>query len=92
MTSQRKVHRKLFVLLIAVASLSFVGSSCSDKDRTVKQEMNEVSRDLNRGTSKAVREIKDQTCEMVNGKMECAAKKVKHSIQNITDDIEDAVE
>lgn len=91
MTSQRRVHRKLFVLLISVATLSFVGSSCN-KDNTVKQEMNEAGRDISRGTSKTVREVKDQTCEMVNGKMECAAKKVKHSIQNTTDNIEDAVE
>ncbi len=91
MTSQRKVHRKLFILLISVAALSFVGTSCN-KDRSVKQEMEETGRDIGRGTSKAVRDLKDKSCEMIDGKMQCAGQKVKHSIQNTSDKVEDAID
>ena len=38
---------------------------------------------------KAYRDVKDQTCEWINGKLECAAEKVKHKIQNKTDEMKD---
>lgn len=31
------------------------------------------------------RNVKDKTCEMVNGKMNCAGKKIKHKVKNMTD-------
>jgi len=37
---------------------------------------------------KAYRKVKDKTCEMVNGKMECVAKKIKHKAKNAADAIE----
>lgn len=36
--------------------------------------------------------VEDKTCEMVNSKMECEAKKNKHTMQNSTDKVEDAVD
>jgi len=48
--------------------------------------------DTKRGVKKAARAAEDKTCELVNGKMECAAKKVKHSIQNGADKVEDAID
>ena len=46
-----------------------------------------VGNDMKVSAKKGVRNIKDKTCEMINGKMECAAKKVGHKIQNATDEV-----
>ena len=61
-------------------------------DDTVKEKVEEVSNDSKRATKKAVRDIKDKTCKMINGKMECAAKKVKNVILDGADKVEDAVD
>jgi hypothetical protein len=46
------------------------------------------------GTNKATdkvkssyRNVEDRACEMINGKMECAGKKIKHKIKNGSDEI-----
>lgn len=39
-----------------------------------------------------VENVKDKTCELVNGKMECTLKKIKHNMENINDKMEDATE
>lgn len=41
---------------------------------------------------KGVRDVKDKTCEMVNGKMECAAKKLGHKMNNASDKAADKME
>jgi len=58
----------------------------------VKHKVQEAGHDAKRSANKAGRAVKDKTCEMVNGKMECAAQKVKHSMQNGADKAEDAVD
>ena len=79
--------------ILALSSLTIGATRADDRDKaTTKQKMEEAGRDTKRGAKKAWRGAKDETCEMVNGKMECAAKKAKHSIQNTSDKIEDAVE
>lgn len=99
MNSQQKVHRRLFGLVLLAAITSFIGTGCNKQKEEVKQEYNEAKqemqeagRDIKRGAQKATREIKDESCEMVNGKMECAAQKAKHSMQNTSDKVEDAVD
>jgi uncharacterized membrane protein YtjA (UPF0391 family) len=66
--------------------------SVSRADETVGSKVTEAANDSKRAVKKSYRKVKDETCSMVKGKMECAADKVKHSIQNGTDTIEDAVE
>lgn len=84
---------KLILLLFAIMIFSMTSVFADKTKKTeVRQEMEEVGRDTKRGTSKAFREVKDETCELINGKMECAAKKVKHSIQNGADQVEDAID
>jgi uncharacterized protein YjbJ (UPF0337 family) len=77
--------------LIFTAVLSIVMSSPSVAD-DLKSKAKEVVSDMGRGTKKTGRAIKDKTCEMSNGKMECAAQKLKHSVQNAADQLEDAVD
>ncbi len=55
----------------------------------VKEEAREAGRDLKKNAKKTGRKIKDKTCEMVNGKMECAKDKIKHGIENATDEVKD---
>ena len=85
---------KLMLLTIAIMGLSAsaVFAEKATKKTEIRQEMEEVGRDTKRGASKAMRSVKDETCELINGKMECAVKKAKHSIQNGADNVEDAVE
>lgn len=52
----------------------------------------EAAKDAKRGTKKAVRSVKDETCELVNGKMECAGKKAKNSVKNLGDKVEDVTD
>lgn len=77
-------------VLICSLMLSLPGLVLADT--TVKDDAKELAADTKRGTKKAVRAVKDKTCEMINGKMECAAHKVKHSLQNGADNVEDAID
>lgn len=46
---------------------------------------------INRGVDKtksSYRAAKDKACEMVNGKMKCIGKKLKHKAENIQDKVE----
>lgn len=61
-------------------------------DDTMKQKAEEVGNDIKRGSKDASRKAKDETCELVNGKMECAGQKAKHSIQKGADKVEDAMD
>lgn len=65
--------------------------SC-EKKSNLTEEVKEVGSDISRASSKAVRNVKEETCELVNGKMECVGQKVKHSLQNAGDKIEDAID
>ena len=80
-----------FVLFSALLVQATVFAE-EDKSEAAKQKMEEVGNDTSRGAKKAWRGAKDKTCEMVNGKMECAGKKAKHSIQNGVDNVEDAID
>ncbi len=60
-------------------------------EETVGEKMNEAASDTKKAVKKSARKVKDKTCELVNGKMECAGKKLKHKAQNVGDEVEDAV-
>ena len=47
----------------------------------------EAAHDTANGVKKAGRSVKDSTCTLVKGKMECAADKMKHKAQNVGDDL-----
>lgn len=81
--------KNFFLLFVAFLGLVTIKVSAEE---TVRQEIKETGSDLKRGTNKAVREVKDETCELVNGKMDCAAKKAKHSVQNGIENAEDAID
>lgn len=79
---------KLNILFISLTLMSINAIA----DETLKEKASELGNDTRRGTKNAVREVKDKTCEMINGKMECAVQKTKHAIQKGADKAEDAID
>jgi F0F1-type ATP synthase membrane subunit b/b' len=80
------------LLALSLFGLQATTVEFAHADETMKEKAKETMNDAKRGAKKAARAAEDKTCEMVNGKMECAAKKVKHSIQNGADKVEDAMD
>jgi gas vesicle protein len=75
-------HKKYFVLfaLSLFPAISFA-------DSQVSKDLNNTAKDTKVTVKKAVRNTKDKTCELVNGKLECAAKKMKHKAENAADNL-----
>lgn len=79
-----------FKTLLIVSSLIMASHAIAND--SLKTKASEAMNDTKRGVQKAGRAVKDKTCEMINGKMECAAQKAKHSIQNTADSVKDAID
>ena len=88
---RKRVKVLTMSLLIFFAAATMSNSHFAQATET-KEKVTEVANDSKRAVKKAVRNAKDKTCEMINGKMECAAKKVKHTVQNGVDKVEDAID
>lgn len=56
------------------------------KTKDVSKETYEDVRD---GSKKAYRKVQDETCEMINGKMECAVKRTENKVKNSYDKAKD---
>lgn len=84
--------KNLFTALVTTALVGSVTVNHAMADETVKEKATEAANDTKRAVKKGARKVKDETCEMVNGKMECVGKKIKHSAQNVGDKVEDAVD
>lgn len=83
----------LFTVIVTEALVStFTFNSAHAGDDTAKEKVEEAAKDTKRAMKKGARKVKDETCELVNGKMECIGKKMKHGAQNIGDKVEDAVD
>ncbi len=80
-----------FKVLLLTLSL-FTMANFAQADQSMKAKVKEAGNDAARATKQGVRDVKDKTCEMVNGKMECAAQKVKHKVQQGADKVEDAMD
>ncbi|MBX2994249.1 MAG: DUF1328 domain-containing protein [Bdellovibrionaceae bacterium] len=78
------------LLAFGVGALAIPQQSYANEP-SVTEQAKEAGRDVKKVTKKTVRNVKDKTCEMVNGKMECAVKKVKHKAENAVDEAADAV-
>lgn len=81
--------------LVSLGLIALLSGTTIDQVRaedSVAETAKEVAKDTKRSAKEAVRVTKDKTCQMIKGKMECAAEKVKHQLQKAGDKIEDAVE
>ena len=74
-----------------VLSIPLVQAEESKMDKA-GDAIHEGANDTKRAAKKAVRGAKDKGCELVNGKMDCAGKKLKHKAQNAGDKMEDAAD
>lgn len=84
--------KMLFTALVTTALVGSFTSPVVHADETVKEKVSEAGNDTKRAMKKGARKVKDETCEMVNGKMNCVGKKIKHGAQNVGDKVEDAVD
>ncbi|MEA9355734.1 hypothetical protein SHI21_05965 [Bacteriovorax sp. PP10] len=85
--------RMLFTALVTTALVgSFTVNFAHAADDTIKEKVTEAGKDTKRAMKKGARKVKDETCEMVNGKMKCMGQKIKHGAQNVGDKVEDAVD
>jgi hypothetical protein len=76
--------------LALTASLALVGTVGSARaEETAAEKVHEGLQDAGKGAKKAYRNMKDQVCEMVNGKMECVAKKAANKARNLKDEVKD---
>lgn len=74
-------------LFLAVCAYIVLGGNPSTNNIT--EEVREFGQDTVKEVKSGVRKVQDKTCEMIDGKVECAAKKAKHEAQNAADEIED---
>ncbi len=74
----------LCVIFAAAAS-----TAVARAETTPVEKVQEVGQDAVKNTKKAYRGASDKVCEMVNGKMKCLPKKVKHKAQNAADEVKD---
>lgn len=61
-------------------------------DDTMGEKAGEAAKDTGRAVKKGARAVQDKSCELVNGKMECAGKKLKNKAKNTVDKVEDATD
>lgn len=85
----KKKLLNVFAIALITTSMNSVAFA---KDETMGEKVSEAASDTGKNVKKGVRTAKDKTCEMMNGKMECAAKKVKHKAQNVVGEGKDKVE
>jgi hypothetical protein len=101
-TSHGRHLRSLCMIGVLAGGCTIWNARADDMDRSVTSETTgeskvektaeEAAHDAKKNAKKATRKIKDKTCEMVNGKMECTAKKIKHKAQNAMDEAKDKVD
>lgn len=67
-----------------ILCLSLFGAFASAEETTLEKAETAKNKAVD-SVKKTARDIKDKTCEMINGKMECVAKQVKHTGQDAMD-------
>ena len=75
--------RNLFVTALFAATMAL--SVIATAEETTMEKIGTATSKGTDNVKKGVRNAKDKGCEMMNGKMECAGKKLKHKVQNGTD-------
>ena len=79
------------VIGVILATAGF-GLTNLHADDNVSKKSKEVINDTRRAAKNIVREVKDQACELRDGKMDCALQKAKHTIEKGADHVEDAID
>lgn len=80
----------LSFLTLSAATIMTIGHALADESLSTKAK--EVGNDTRRGVKNAARKVKEKTCEMVNGKMDCAVQKTGNAFKKGADNVEDAID
>lgn len=75
--------------LMALTSFAFADAHKKTVTERAGETVTETYQDTKDGVKKTYRAVEDKTCEMINGKMECAAKKVANKTKNAADTVKD---
>lgn len=98
MINQKTLMAGLFILGVTSHSMAAesadsktVGQKVEKGMEKTKEVISETYEDTKKGAQKGYRAVKDKTCEVINGKMECAAQKVSNKVKNAADEVKDKV-
>lgn len=69
---------------LTLLCLSLFGAIASAEETNLEKAETMKNKAVD-SVKKTARDVKDKTCEMINGKMECVAKQVKHTGQDAVD-------
>jgi hypothetical protein len=87
-----KVMKWMEILVLSFSLLvGFSTLTHADND-TVGEKVEEAGSDMKKNTSQGWRKVKDETCQWVKGKLECAGDKVKHKAKDAKDEVKDKVD
>lgn len=78
-------------LLLAVGAYVVLEGNPPTKDiaETAADTAREIGQDTVKEAKSGIRKVQDETCEMFDSKIECAAQKAKHKAQDAADEVED---
>lgn len=79
----KKLVNQLVVTLSLILFSSFVHA-----EETTMEKVETGANHAADSVKKTYRDAKDKACEMVNGKLECAGKKIKNKAKNLKDKTE----
>lgn len=81
---------KITFALMAAAFITASSLPVVYAEETAKEKVTEAASDTKKEAKQLGRKVKDETCELVNGKMECVGKKIKNKAKNAGDEVKDA--
>jgi uncharacterized protein YgiB involved in biofilm formation len=85
--------KKLLSLALVATMSTFMLTSCSeDRRENIGSNMEESMDDAGRQAEEFGRDVKQESCELINGKMECATERAGDSMEDKGDDVEDSLE
>lgn len=80
------------MMLASIFALGMAFSSAAHyahAEETVGDKVKEGYQDAKKGVKRTWRNAKNEVCEWVNGKVECAAKKLANEAKNAADEVKD---
>lgn len=75
-------------IIATVFALGMGLTTIAQAEETAAEQTQATGNKITDKIKKDTRKASDEVCEMMNGKMECIAKKVKHKAQNAADTVE----